>query len=46
MSGCMDFVLRSALSGDDLEIIATRGSDVKMEKPVNVSNCIIEGDQR
>lgn len=42
MSGCMDFVLRSALSGDDLEIIATRGSDVKMEKPVNVSNCIIE----
>ena len=34
MSGCMDFVLRSALSGDDLEIIATRGSDVKMEKPV------------
>lgn len=28
MSGCMDFVLRSALSGDDLEIIATRGSDI------------------
>ena len=42
MSGCMDFVLRSALSGDDLEIIATRGSDVKMEQPINVSNCIIE----
>lgn len=42
MSGCMDFVLRSALSGDDLEIMATKGSDVKMERPVHVSNCMIE----
>ena len=28
MSGCMDFILRSALSGDDLEVIATSGSDI------------------
>ncbi|WP_165155513.1 head GIN domain-containing protein [Parabacteroides sp. ZJ-118] len=42
MSGCMDFVLRGALSGDDLEVIATRGSEVKMKPPVDVSNCIIE----
>ncbi|MDD2952921.1 MAG: DUF2807 domain-containing protein [Parabacteroides sp.] len=42
MSGCMDFVLRSALSGNDLEVIATKGSDVTMEQPVHVSNCTIE----
>ncbi|WP_297906327.1 head GIN domain-containing protein [uncultured Parabacteroides sp.] len=42
MSGCMDFVLRSALHGDELEISATKGSDVKMDYPVNVSTCIIK----
>lgn len=42
MSGCMNFILVDALSGENLDIIATGGSDIKMEQPVHVTNCTVE----
>lgn len=41
VSGCMDFVLQSALSGDDLELNISGACDVILQQPVRVDRCRI-----
>lgn len=38
VSGSIDFFLKSPLSGDNIEIIASGASDVYLEKPVRIAN--------
>lgn len=39
ISGCMDFVLDSPLSGNELKIRSSGGSDVSMKQPVRMTLC-------
>lgn len=41
VSGCMDFVLQSALSGDELEFQISGVCDVLLQQPVRVDHCLI-----
>ena len=40
-SGNIDFALQNPLSGDDLEILTTKGSDITMEYPVQMNHCTV-----
>lgn len=41
-SGCMDFVLRSPLEGNELTVRSSGGSDVIMKQPVRLSRCEVD----
>lgn len=41
ISGHMSFSLQSELSGDELEIISSAGSDISLQQPVRLKNCTI-----
>lgn len=42
VSGCMDFVLQTPLSGNELKVRSSGGSDVYLKQPVRLSFCEVQ----
>lgn len=44
-SGNIDFVLQSSLTGEDLIVITSKGSDITMKQPVQMKSCTISAQE-